>query len=233
MRTNWLFLLMLVPALYLSSCKKDDDEVVPDEPDTPEYVAPETTELMISEISVISRADIPGTGNQRNTYIELYNGTNDMIDLSEFVMLYSNNDLGWGEREGDTLFMSGMLNHGETYVILRKAVDPAESTFPTDKADIIWDNLTANGDDGIALAKSDGEGGYDMIDVFGSDIRPTEAWPMCGVTEGSKDAVLQRKYEVTGPTVDWDLSSGVSGTCQWDSYAPGTYDNVKLPTGYH
>lgn len=235
MSKKWFLLVFIAPILYIAACNKTK-VVEPEEPDVPEdtipYEPPVTSDLIISEVSVISRTDIPGTGNQRNTYIELYNGTNAPIDLADYVMLYSKNAQGWGDDPGDTLFMTGTLAHGECYVILRDGVDAGASTFPTTEADIIWDNLKANGDDGIALAKTDGMSAWNIIDVFGSDVQPSDPWPMCGVTEGSIDVVLQRKYETAGPTTDWDASSGVTGTCQWDSYVAGTYDNVKHPTGF-
>lgn len=240
MKKQWIYLLA-VPFVALMSCKKT--EVTDPEPTTPgsggggggtTYVAPSTSELMISEISVVTRTDIPETGNQRNTYIELYNGTGSDIDLSEYVMFYSKNSDTWGASEGDTLKMTGSLAHGSCYLIIRPSIDPATSTLPVDMADITWNNLKANGDDGIALAKSDGQGGFGIIDAWGEETVPASGdWDMCGVTAGASDMVLQRKYATAGPTDNWATSSGAStADCQWEMLTLGEYQNVKLPTGH-
>lgn len=199
------------------------------------YTFPVVDELIMSEVSVVSRADYESTGNSRNTYIELYNGTGSQIDLSDYCMIYSRNSSGWGDREGDTLFLSGTLANQDLYVVTRDFGDgETTTTFPTDKRDVTWAGLTPrDGDDGIGLFKIDDSQQvttYTLIDVFGKEDRPAEAFPLCGVAEGSHEVVARRKQDITSPNPDWDVSSA-QATCEWESYALGEYENVKLPTG--
>lgn len=224
--------LVLSLVLLPYACKSETKEpaTVSSGSGTP-YTPPTTSDLIISEISVVTRADIPETGNNRNTYIELYNGTDADVDLSNYVMLYSKNAQDFGVDPGDTLFLSGTLASKECFLIIRDGITSA-STLNTALADEVWLNLKANGDDGIALAKTDGAGGWNMIDVFGEAAQPLSDWDICGTTGGSADQVLRRKQSVTGPTTDWSISQGSSASdCQWDQYALGAYLNVKEPTG--
>lgn len=193
------------------------------------YQPPVTSELLISEVSVVTRADYPETGNSRNTYIELYNGTEADLDLTKYCMMYSHNGGGWGSRDGDTLFLTGTLPHSECYVITRDfGTGEANTTFPVEKRDVTW-AITANGDDGIGLFKIDGST-YTLIDAYGEETRPSELWPLCGTDLGSVDVVVYRKHETADPNPDWNESSA-GATCEWETTNLGNYSNVKLPTG--
>ncbi|MFP4287300.1 MAG: lamin tail domain-containing protein, partial [Candidatus Izemoplasmataceae bacterium] len=151
------------------------------------------TDLFISEY-------IEGSSN--NKAIEIYNGTGQDVDLSDYeILLYSNGS----PNAGNTLTLSGILKHGETYVIANssanaeiKAVDDTTSTV-----------TYFNGDDAIELRKNNV-----IIDVFGVvGVDPGTSWDVG--TGSTEDHTLVRKSTVTGPSTTWNAS-------EWDVYPQDT-----------
>lgn len=231
MNKIWNVLALILLLVFLACKSETKEPIINGGSGGANYTPPTTTDLIISEISVVTRGDYPETGSNRNTYIELYNGTDAAINLSDYVMLYSKNAQDFGVDPGDTLFLSGTLASKECFLIIRDGIT-STSTLNTSLADINWPNLKANGDDGIALAKTDGAGGWNILDLFGEATQPSASWDICGVTEGSADQVLRRKESVAGPTAVWSTSQGASSSdCQWEQYPLGAYANVKKPTG--
>jgi len=153
------------------------------------YIFPTTSEIIIFEHRCTSSKEA-GT-DFRNTYIEIYNGTGATVALGNYAFMYSNNGGGFGSREGDTVMLTGIsLEQGATYVVKRQSTGP--SILPDEDWNVQWDALTANGDDGIALATTaDNHTSYTIIDILGTEERDYHA--VAGVDEATKDHVLQRE----------------------------------------
>ncbi|MFP4078855.1 MAG: lamin tail domain-containing protein, partial [Candidatus Izemoplasmataceae bacterium] len=164
------------------------------------------TELFISEY-------IEGSGY--NKAVEIYNGTGEEVDLSQYEFrLYSN-----GSTDTEQGYeLSGTLEHGETYVSVNSQAD----TSLVDIADYTenYPNAVANynGDDAIELVK-DGT----VIDTFGEvgEDPGDDGWT---VDDGSTtDHTLVRKASVRGPSETFDPS-------EWDVYPADTFDYIGSHT---
>ena len=111
------------------------------------------TELPMAKDLIISEY-VEGSSN--NKAIEIYNGTGETVNLSDYsVELYLNGSKEAGKSE----ILSGELKHDETYVIVNsQAGDILKS-----KADKLSTSVTSyNGDDAIVLKHND-----EVIDSVG------------------------------------------------------------------
>jgi len=175
----------------------------------------QVTELFISKY---------GEGSSNNKYLEIYNGTDATISLSDYAFPNVSNDpTTVGEYEYWNLFPDGAeIASGDVYVIAHGSADPsilaqADHTF----------NFLSNGDDGFALVKggtfndADNDGNYDAGEVTGYTILdwlgdwqgdPGAGWDVAGVSEATKDHILTRKNTVCGPNNDWSASAGTNAT---------------------
>jgi len=148
-----------------------------------------TSDLLISEISTAINTDA-NAGGKRNHYVELYNGTTDSIDLSDYAIGYqsvsdsSTLSLWDFSDPNNSLTLTGTLLTGSCYVVASAAAD----TSIINKSNIVWgttSTLSANaskplqlsGNSAIALLKKDATGTYiisgtkyRIIDVFGSPL---------------------------------------------------------------
>jgi len=170
------------------------------------------TDLYISEYA---------EGSSSNKYIEIYNGTGAEIDLSQYKVLASNNGGGWlADRE---LALTGTLADGAFFII---AADQASQEI-LDKANIAASYPSPvhfNGDDAIALAKNDGSGTFNIIDVIGTpDNDPGSGWDVAGVTAATKDHTIVRKT-VTQGNSDWAASS----TTEWEVKDQNDWTNLGI-----
>ncbi len=148
------------------------------------------TDLIFSEY-------VEGTSN--NKYIEIFNGTGESVDLSDYQVLLFSNGSATVSR---TLQLSGTLAHGDVIVLKNTG---AALTLP-EGVDPIADNtvITFNGNDALALKKVSTDEYVDVFGKIGHD--PGTAWTGGGVTTVNK--TLVRKPTVT---------SGVTTN-------PGTFD---------
>jgi len=175
----------------------------------------QVTELFISKY---------GEGSSNNKYLEIYNGTDATISLSDYAFPNVSNDPATvGEYEYWNLFPDGAeIASGDVYVIAHGSADDsilaqADHTF----------NFLSNGDDGFALVKggtfndADNDGNYDAGEVTGYTILdwlgdwqgdPGAGWDVAGVSEATKDHILTRKSTVCGPNNDWSASAGTNAT---------------------
>ena len=126
----------------------------------------------------------------RNHYVELYNGTNGSLDLSQYAIGYQakflmKSTFGGLESfptDATYLKLSGTLEPGKCYVIASPQANPAVvpgniiwGTTSTASADDVSTPLQLSGNSGIAVLKKDASGTYllgsdpyKIIDVFGS-----------------------------------------------------------------
>ncbi|WP_162555752.1 lamin tail domain-containing protein [Reichenbachiella versicolor] len=160
----------------------------------------EETDLFISEYAEAS------VGSHK--YIEIYNPKSTSVDLSNYLIKGGNNGKGW--QDDRELKLSGTLEAGAVYVISNESADD----FILSKADVTLPFPSAvhhNGDDPIALFKSNGSGGYDLIDILGEEnVDPGDGWSVAGVENATKDHTLVRKTAIFKGNTDWTVSAGTT-----------------------
>lgn len=154
-----------------------------------------TTDLFISEY-------VEGSGN--NKAFELYNGTGETLDLSEYaVELYVNGKT----TIQSTLKLTGTLENEKTFVIY----NGQSNTDLQKTGDLLSNGVTAfNGDDAIVLKKS-GE----IIDSFGQ-VGQQEEW--------GKDVTLVRKSSIT--TGDSVADDSFDPSIEWTAFPSDTFSNL-------
>ena len=174
----------------------------------------QTTDLFLSEYA---------EGSSNNKYVEIYNGTGADVDLSDYQVWGSNNGGNWKIERQHSL--SGTLVDGDVYVL---AADAADQTIldETDLALAYESAMHFNGDDAVGLAKDNGTGTFELIDVIGvPDSDPGTAWDVAGATNATKDHTLVRKATVTSGNTDWTSSAGTTTEdSEWVVYAQNTWD---------
>ena len=168
-----------------------------------------------------------GEGSGNNKFIEIYNGTGQDVDLSNYAFPSVANDPdvpGMHEYWND--FPEGaVVTNGDVYVIAH----PSASDEITATADHFHQYLS-NGDDGYALALGTEEQ-YSVIDFIGDfNGDPGDGWDVAGVLEATKNHTLTRKSTVCQGNPDWDASRG---TNEEDSEWIVTEQNDSSGLGSH
>lgn len=142
-------------------------------------------------------------GSSYNKAIEIFNGTANDMDLSQYsVELYSNGS----STAGATLNLSGTLARGDVYIIANSQASAAILAL----ADATSGVANFNGDDALVL-KQNGA----VIDSFGQvGIDPGNAW---GTGDNTTiDHTLVRKSSITAG--DPDSLNAFEPTLEWDIY---------------
>ncbi len=153
-------------------------------------------------------------GSSSNKAFEIYNPTNQTIDLSSYaVYLYKNG----GSTPYDTLALTGMLAYDSVYVA---ASPSADSVGIRIKSDTLHSVCFFNGDDALALFN--GNTMVDVIGVIGTD--PGSSWTVG--TGATKDYTLVRKATITNGELTW---IGVGDT-QWDVYPQNDFSFLGAHT---
>ncbi len=143
-----------------------------------------------------------GEGTGYNKYIEIYNGTGQDVDLSDYEIWKITNGGSWPEY---TLNLSGNLADGDVYVICHTSSTVDSVIF--NASDTIWTQASFNGDDAIALVKN----GVMIIDAVGEDGPDIgTAWDVAGILEATQNRTLVRKCNVNQGNTDWSLSAGTN-----------------------
>ena len=161
-------------------------------------------------------------GSSNNKYLEIYNNTDQTIDLSQYAFPNSTNGADtdgtfdyWNIFDGldqtDSAPISGttLVNPGEVYVVCH----PSSDEFILNECNQFHTYLS-NGDDGFCLVEGN-EDNYTILDCIGdwSATDPGSGWDVAGVNDATKDHTLVRKIEV-------------------DNGNPVSYTHLTLPTIY-
>lgn len=142
-------------------------------------------------------------GSSNNKAIEIYNGTGETIDLSEYQLeLYINGKTTVNKTEK----LTGQLEHDKTLVIVHSSSNEDIKS----KGDIESAVTSYNGNDALVLKKGDAI--VDSIGKVGED--PGDAWENNGVS--TKDMTLVRDSSITSgdtnpfddfdPSVEWEAN---------------------------
>ena len=169
-------------------------------------------------------------GSSNNKYLEFYNPTDQVIDLSGYAFASAANDVDSpGNYEYWNEFDAGsQIAPGEVFVIAHPNADAAISAL----ADMTHMYLS-NGNDGYCLVEGT-ETNYTVIDCIGdwNGDPGNGGWDVAGVTGATVDHTLVRKPTVTTGNPDWDASSGtdadgsewiVLGNEDWSNLGSHTY----------
>jgi hypothetical protein len=162
-------------------------------------------------------------GSSNNKYIEIFNGTGDSVDLSNYALWRISNGGTWPE---DSNIMSGWLYDGEVLVAANSSADTAILNLPN--ATIAYNTSTFyNGNDAVGLAKWTGSA-WVLIDAVGKQgTAPSTAWDVAGTTNATAEHTLIRKFNVCEPDTNWDSIAGTSvANSQWIVMAQNFWDSA-------
>ena len=153
-------------------------------------------------------------GSSNNKYLEIYNPTNQAINLTDYAYPSTANAPDTpGVYEFWNEFDSGAsINPGDVYVICHPSLDGSVSS----ECDETHTYLS-NGNDGYCLVLGS-EGNYSLVDCIGDwDADPGNGWDVAGVSEATKDHTLVRTIDVNqGNSGDWNSSAGTnSENSEW------------------
>ena len=136
---------------------------------------PSTNDLIISEY-------IEGSSN--NKYLEIYNGTGQSVDLSDYeIHIFFNGNL----EPNSPISLEGMLIHGGVFVVAHSSAQLYSTP------DTLTGSLSFNGDDAVAIYKISRDAYVDVFGCIGAD--PGTCWTS-GVLR-TAERTLRRKTDVT------------------------------------
>ena len=155
-------------------------------------------------------------GSSNNKYIEIYNASDNAVDLSFYgIANTSNAPTTVGVYEYWTDFPEGATIASQgTYIITHSSADSIIASV----SDMTY-NYLSNGDDGFALVYGteptipvDPEtGGYTIVDFAGDwNGDPGSGWTVAGVSNATQNHTLIRKCSVEQGNSDWAASAGTS-----------------------
>ena len=174
-------------------------------------------------------------GSSYNKYLEIYNYSNEEVDLSGYAFPSCSNGC---DQEGEWDYMNyfpdgASIPAGGVYVITHPyATDPSNDYYTAEIA--VFSNhqfqFLGNGNDAVGLINvSNGQ----LLDVVGSmsSEAPDNGWDVAGVLEATKDHVLVRKSDVSvGNNGDWIVSAGTNiNDSEWLVLENEVWDNL----GFH
>ncbi|HRU49345.1 MAG TPA: InlB B-repeat-containing protein, partial [Bacilli bacterium] len=147
-------------------------------------------------------------GSSNNKAIEIFNGTGQTVDLSQYtVELYANGS----SNPTNTQTLTGTLGHGEVYIIFNSGA----SEGIKNKGNISSSIANFNGDDALLLKKN----GV-VIDSFGQvGFDPGTAWSNNGIS--TVDKTLVRKPNVSSGRTDYD--SPFDPSIEWIAHPVDTF----------
>ena len=183
-----------------------------------------------------------GEGSSPHQYIELYNGTSESIDLTDYEiwLIKGGSSMSWDEPDRLLVFNKdgssdvdldpdfddtesvnvSDLDSGETLMILRQG-QGEEFDFIGLNFVVFGGFSQLGGDDAVALKKCS-EGHCENIDQVGEETDPGTAWEVAGVSNATKNHTLVRRGIVVNGNTDWTASA----LSEWDVYDEDTFEDV-------
>ena len=146
-------------------------------------------------------------GSSQNKYLEIFNPSDSVVSLDAYAFPNSNNGAdSMGLHDYWNTFTEGAtISPGDVYVIADSDADSLILVY----ADQTHESLS-NGDDGFALVYGT-ESDYQILDFIGDfNGDPGSGWAVAGVSNGTKDHTLVRKFSVSQGNSDWTLSAGTN-----------------------
>lgn len=148
-------------------------------------------------------------GSSQNKALEIFNGTGEAVDLSNYRIAVAVNGGGWSAYH--TFPDGAEIADGDVWIIantgcLTEIADLADEVTGT--AGI----ATFNGNDARGLQKSIDDTNWETIDIFGVpeyDASIT-SWSVAGIDDATINHTLVRKENVIQGTTDWPASAGTN-----------------------
>ena len=160
-------------------------------------------------------------GSSNNKYLEIYNNSDQTIDLTEYAFPnVSNAPTTVGEYEYWNTFDAGSTI--EPYGIFVIAHPSADETILAE-ADMTSFVYFSNGDDGFKLVHGT-EDSFTVLDEIGDwQGDPGSGWDVAGISQGTKDHTLVRKSSVQNGNT-WANSAGTNADdSEWIVYDQNTW----------
>jgi hypothetical protein len=172
-------------------------------------------------------------GTSNNKYFEVYNASNDTVDLTGYAYPSVGNAPNTpGVYEYWNEFDAGAsVAPGDVYVVAHPYADPA-ILAEADETHL----YLSNGDDGYALVYGSdpgapvgpAAGGYTILDWLGDwNGDPGSGWDVAGVSAATKDHTLVRKCDVAQGNTNWTLSAGTTAAnSEWEVFPQNTWTAI-------
>ena len=174
-------------------------------------------------------------GSSNNKYLELYNGSDTYVNLSEFSLSSCHNgcdnEYQFDYPDNVTFDSSIVLAPGDVFVVCH----PSASDSILMKCDQTFSYMS-NGDDFFALtesgATSDNYVIHDKVGDFGPD--PGSGWPIAGILDATREHTIIRKSFINTGNIDWLSSAGTdSANSEWIIMERPTTDYTPQTLGSH
>ncbi|MBT5077535.1 MAG: T9SS type A sorting domain-containing protein [Candidatus Marinimicrobia bacterium] len=172
--------------------------------DSCEYSFADPANLFFSEVA---------EGSSNNKYLEIYNATDDDVDLGSYSLSSCSNGcddgVSWDYPDNVSFDVGTILAAGDVYVVCHGSSDDlilaeCDQTF----------TYLSNGDDVFGLTQIGSGILLDIIGTIGDD--PGSGWEVAGVNNATKDHTLVRDSSVTsGNGGDWAASAGDADGSEW------------------
>ena len=165
-----------------------------------------------------------GTGSGYNKYLEIFNGSGQNIDLSQYAIASCNggcsNESTW-DFPSNIAFDSGtILAAGDVFVIAHPQADPAILSESDDTFTYL-----SNGNDVFGIVDAISGIVIDIIGDRGPD--PGSGWDVAGVENATMDHTLVRKSTVENGNDDWASSAGTdAANSEWIVYDHSVWSNL-------
>lgn len=155
-------------------------------------------------------------GSSNNKYLEIYNGTGNPVDLSDYQVLLFSNGNADEQNPNNSVTLSGMLSNGAVFVIANSSANIYSGTV------FVSAVTNYNGDDAVALKKISTGSYVDIIGRIGED--PGTAWTASGLT--TLNATLVRKASVTAGITVNPTSGFPTLATEWSAFAIDDVSNL-------
>lgn len=184
-----------------------------------------TSDLFFSEY-------IEGSGS--NKAIEIYNPSDVVVDLSNYVLKQSHDGKGWIDADTTPSYLlnlTGTIQPHDVYVLYATGTDVSSAivaqgdwTAPYGVGEGQTKIVYFNGNDAMGLFKNN-----ILIDVFG-DPDVNVNFNAAGISGASLDHTVVRKFSVQQGNPDWSVSAGTDAdNSEWIVYPVNTFNYL----GYH
>ena len=189
------------------------------------------TTLIFSQTNVFI-SEYAETSSSIDRYVEIYNGSDATIDLSDYYLKITRNNgneysVSLDDNSNDSN-NDGFLDPGNILLIVKSDhvifFDFDTSNYYNFQY-IEWDELrNLTGDDALELFQTlnSGDELIDLIGIPGED--PGLAWEVAGIEDGTKNHTLVRKPNIFEGNINWELSSGLTlADSEWWVYPMDTF----------
>ncbi|MCD8445277.1 DUF5689 domain-containing protein, partial [Tenacibaculum finnmarkense] len=159
-------------------------------------------------------------GSSNNKYIEIYNGANTDIDLSNYTIeLHINGSTDMPKILALSSLTNIILVKGGVLVIYNSRASDVIKNNGTSSSSV----ASFNGDDALVLKNNDTV--IDVIGLLGED--PGKGWAVAGIENATQNHTLIRKSSVVKGNITWNASAGTTtDNSQWEVKEQDDFSSV-------